>query len=168
MRGPPTEAVVTTPGWLRACRGAALGFGILAMLGVGCDRGPQSSYGFTLPEGSAERGAMVFQEMQCHACHRIEGVDQLLPPGGDPDISVALGGRVPRIKTYGELVTAIINPSHRLAENHTVDRIATSEGESRMLVYNDFMTITELCDLVVFLQGKYELAPVPRTPYPLY
>ncbi|MEM8680933.1 MAG: cytochrome C [Planctomycetota bacterium] len=142
--------------------------GLVCLIFCGCDRGPQSPYGFTLPEGDATRGALVFQEMQCHACHRVEGIEQPADPRGNPQISVALGGRVPRIKTYGELVTAIINPSHRLAENHTVQRISTPEGKSRMLVYNDFITVTELCDLVVFLQSKYELAPTPRTPYPLY
>ena len=66
-------------------------------------------------------------------------------------MSIALGGEVTRIQTYGELVTSIINPSHRLAEGYPVDTVSV-DGKSRMRNYNDVMTVTELTDLVMFLQ----------------
>ena len=79
----------------------------------------------------------------------------------------SLGGKVARIKTYGELVTSIINPSHRLAKAYPSDEIQI-EGRSRMLNYNDAMTVSELIDLVAFLQPRYEIREYDMTYYPIY
>ena len=73
-----------------------------------------------------------------------------------------------RIQTYGELVTSIINPSHRLARGYAVEEIASEEGESEMKNYNDVMTVSELIDLVTFLQSHYSLREYEITRYPLY
>ena len=135
---------------------------------VGCAPPPKSGAGFTLPEGDAELGKTHFTRMHCNSCHSIEGVEQLAAAdGSEPAISVALGGEVARIKTYGELVTAIINPSHKLARGYQEEQIA-EDGKSKMINYNDIMTVTELSDLVAFLQSKYSIKPYEPTYYPLY
>lgn len=134
---------------------------------VGCAPAPKSGKGFTLPEGNVEAGKATFVSLQCNACHTVEGVEQSGEEGVSPTMSVAIGGQVSRIATYGELVTSIINPSHRLAKGYQVEDIA-SEGQSKMTNYNDVLTVKQLCDLVTFLQSKYELREYEPTTYPDY
>ncbi|MGF1727577.1 cytochrome C [Photobacterium nomapromontoriensis] len=133
----------------------------------GCDapeRGNTSS--FTLPEGNAAHGAELLVKFQCLSCHALEGFER--PDVLDEsDISIALGGKVTRLKTYQELVMSIINPSHRIAHGYDPQIIVRS-GSSIMPNYNDVMTVTDLIDLVTFLEGQYELQPFEYTEYGLY
>ena len=134
---------------------------------LGCDTGPKSAKGFTLPEGDAERGQAAFVHFRCYDCHSVPGVDT--PVSEEPDqVVVRLGGKVTRVKSYGELVTSIINPSHRLATGYAANLVATREGQSRMTNYNDVMTVSQLIDLVAFLQAHFELEPYQYTDYPIY
>jgi len=107
-----------------------------------------------------------FKHLQCHACHAIESIEQL-GGSGEKGISVKLGGDVSRIKTYGQLVTSIINPSHRLAKGYPLEMIQT-DGVSKMPNYNDTMTVSQLIDLVAFLQSQYKLERYPDFEYPIY
>lgn len=141
---------------------------LMLVVFVGCTPSPKSGKGFTLPEGNLEQGKATFVRLQCNACHQIDGIEQLAVDGEDPAASVALGGEVARIKTYGELVTSIINPSHRLARGYSEDIITGEDGESKMPKFNDVMTVTELTDLVAFLQSKYKLFEYEPTDYPMY
>jgi mono/diheme cytochrome c family protein len=136
----------------------------LAVLG-GCERDRMSERGFSLPEGDAAAGRDTFIYMQCHQCHFIEGERFPALPGMEPPY-VELGGEVTRVKSYGELVTAIINPSHKLADGYPPDRVS-EEGESNMYVYNRYMTIQELIDLVMYLQPHYEVV-APAYDYRMY
>ncbi|MCA9111959.1 MAG: c-type cytochrome [Planctomycetaceae bacterium] len=133
---------------------------------LGCEPGPKSGSGFTLPDGDVKRGEEAFVSLKCHACHDVKGVE--LPEVElDLEQEVVLGGEVPHISTYGELVTSIINPSHKLAKGYIPDVIST-EGESKMINYNDAMTVQQLIDLVAFLQSHYRLRPQVPTEYPIY
>jgi len=136
----------------------------LAVLG-GCERDRMSERGFSLPGGDAAAGRDTFIYMQCHQCHFIEGEQFPALPGMEPPY-VELGGEVTRVKSYGELVTAIINPSHKLADGYPPDRVS-EEGESNMYVYNRYMTIQELIDLVMYLQPHYEVV-APAYDYRMY
>ena len=136
----------------------------VAMLG-GCDRDRMSERGFALPEGDPIAGRDTFLYMQCHQCHFIEGERFPVLPGMEPPY-VELGGKVTRVKSYGELVTAIINPSHKLADGYPPDRVS-EEGESHMYVYNRYMTVQELTDLVMYLQPYYDVVP-PEFHYRVY
>jgi hypothetical protein len=121
---------------------------------------------FTLPPGDAERGHTAFVAFRCFDCHVVDGVD--LPPGEEQgQVMVKLGGEVDRLRDYGDLVTAIVNPSHRLAKGYTPNFVS-DEGKSRMTVYNDVMTVSQLIDIVAFLQAHYELRPYEPTPYSDY
>jgi L-cysteine S-thiosulfotransferase len=121
---------------------------------------------FTLPTGDAERGQEAFVKFRCFDCHLVHSVN--LPPGEEPgQVMVELGGQVDRLRDYGDLVTAIINPSHRLAMGYSENMVA-NDGKSRMTVYNDVMTVSQLIDIVTFLQSHYELRPYEPTPYPDY
>jgi hypothetical protein len=82
-------------------------------------------------------------------------------------IAVELGGETTKVQTYGDLVTSIINPSHRLAKGYPVDQISEN-GNSKMEYYNEVMTVEELIDLVTFLKTKYQFKSYTETAYPYY
>ncbi|NAX48231.1 cytochrome C [Photobacterium halotolerans] len=124
----------------------------------GCDRSSQS---FSLPQGNVEQGEQVFVKYQCLSCHMMAGYEsdtENLPDAMETPI--ALGGQVSRVRTYPELVTSVIHPSHRLAKGYEAE-----SGQSVMPSFNDVMTVTELVNLVYFLESHYELEPYPRTEY---
>ena len=142
-----------------------LALAVLAMVFAGgCERDRMSERGFSLPEGNPMAGRETFLYMQCNQCHTIEGEAIPSLPGAEP--YVELGGEVTRVKTYGELVTAIINPSHKLADGYAKE-VVTEEGESKMYVYNGYMTVQELIDLVAFLQPYYDVV-MPAFEYRVY
>ena len=131
-----------------------------------CDRDAMmSSKGFRLPEGDATVGREVFLYMQCHQCHSISGEELPVIPGQEPPY-VALGGPVSKVKTYGQLITSIINPTHKLATGYA-EEVVAEDGESKMYIYNEHMTVQELVDLVMYLQPHYDVI-VPQTHYPTY
>ena len=135
---------------------------LLVIMISGCDNGPKSGRGFTLPDGDMDRGQAVFVELGCNACHSVGNVKQLTTDEAENSISVRLGGKVTLIKTYGQLVTSIVNPSHRLAGRYSDGPVSTPDGQSLMRNYNDVMTVNQLIDLVAFLQANYELQPYQR------
>lgn len=136
---------------------------VLALSGCDEDR-TMSERGFRLPEGDPMAGRETFLYMHCNQCHTIKGEELPTIPGFEP--FVELGGAVTRVKTYGELVTAVINPSHKLAEGYATD-LVSEDGKSKMYVYNGFMTVQELTDLVMFLQPHYDVVP-PEFHYRVY
>ena len=136
-----------------------------ALLMTAC--GTPQSAGFTLPEGDAERGKETFLDLGCAYCHTVSGVEGLRDDITQPERTVVLGGEKPRVYTYGELVTSIINPSHKISQPH-LGNVVDQEGNSEMVNYNDIMTITEMTDLVTFLEQHYSLRPYQRTHYSPY
>ena len=123
-----------------------------------------SERGFRLPDGDAQAGRETFLYLQCNQCHTIKNEELPVIPG--TEAYVELGGLATHVTTYGELVTAIVNPSHKLADGYAKDQVS-EDGVSNMYIYNDYMTVQELTDLVRFLQPHYELAP-PRYQYRIY
>lgn len=144
-----------------------LTFFLFSLIALGaCDPDARMSQkGFRLPDGDAEAGREAFLYMQCHQCHSIKGEQLPGIPGQEPPY-VELGGTVTQVKTYGELITAIINPSHKLAKGYAKEVVAV-DGESKMYVYNDHMTVKELTDIVMFLQPYYDVV-APNFRYPVY
>jgi hypothetical protein len=140
-------------------------FVILALGAIlsGCSGGYE---GFTLPPGDAERGKEAFVQFRCYDCHTVSGVEMRVGEQRDQAV-VELGGAVGRVRTYDDLVTAIINPSHRWAQGYS-EALVAQEGMSKMTVYNDVMTVSQLVDLVKFLEGTYELLTPSPTDYPHY
>ena len=122
---------------------------------LGCNASPRSSAGFRLPDGDVTKGLGAFIEMRCHNCHRVAGLD-LPPPVAEPPVPVVLGGEVPYAKTDGELVTSIINPSHRIAPGWKPELVQRGEL-SRMPDYGDIMTVRQVVDIVAFLQSRYKV-----------
>lgn len=135
---------------------------LFSALLTACSPPAESPKGFRLPDGNPESGRQAFLDLQCHACHKLPG-EQLPEISIAAPVTVTLGGPVSRVKTYGELVTAIINPSHKLIRTYTKDEVS-SDGQSFMPSMNEFITVRQLIDIVSFLQDKYEV--VLPTPYP--
>jgi hypothetical protein len=139
-------------------------------LSSGCDQ-QHSDRGFALPQGSVSKGKLVFLEKKCIQCHSLAGADfdtddwQYDKPR---DINVVIGGTVTKVKTYSDLVTSVINPSHRVAKGYSKDYVLDEKGQSKMRVYNQVMTIEELIDLVTFLQTEYQLISHPAQRYAKY
>lgn len=138
----------------------------ISFLLLACNTGPTSPRGFSLPEGDIAKGEAVFRKYQCLACHTLQGVEDeaVAKEFATP---VQLGGVSTRVKTYGELVTSVINPSHKISPRYNVN-VMQENGMSKMRIYNDVMTVTELVDLVAFLQPKYQVQPYQYTRYGQY
>ena len=130
---------------------------VCALLLSGCN---PDSRGFVLPEGDVERGIAAFQELECTQCH---SVGDIAWTGEGDSIEVALGGATTARRTYGDLLTSVINPSHRISQAHLGEQV-TTDGESRMRRYNDVMTVQQLVDIVTFLETQYTLIR-PNNPY---
>lgn len=131
---------------------------VVAIALSGCDQGPKPVEGFVLPQGDAALGQKVFAEVGCRYCHRIANLD--LPPfEAEPVLDITLGGKVLKVKNYGDLLNSIVNPNHtvELSYKLKLDQDDRKDAESPMPVFNDVLTVTELIDLVAFLHSRYEL-----------
>ncbi len=128
---------------------------------VACESERRSPAGFRLPEGDLERGRTAILALKCHACHEFVG-GGFPEPVVDPPVPVRLGGQTPFVKTDGQLVTSIINPSHNLTYGH-LEGLTQTGGESRMADYTEIMTVEQLVDIVAFLQSAYEVVPPSRS-----
>lgn len=112
--------------------------------------------GFVLPEGDVAQGEQVFVDFNCHACHTIPGVEF---PEVEYELPFMLeiGGEVLRVKNYGELLTAVVNPDHIISRKYR-DMMKQAEREAVMtpMPYRgEDMTVAELIDLVEFLHAHY-------------
>lgn len=126
-----------------------------AVATLACTATSKSSAGFSLPNGDVARGQAAFVDLRCNGCHRVAGLD-LGEPTATPPVPVVLGGEVPHVKTDGELVTSIIDPSHQIAKDLPQDLVKRAGG-SRMPDYSDVMTVRQMVDLVAFLQSRYRV-----------
>jgi len=142
---------------------------VLLVLGLlACEPGPESPKGFSLPKGDVAKGEAAFNKYQCLACHKLEGVENEFIVN-EFAVLVPLGGSSSLVKTYGQLVTSIINPYHKLAPRSiNLESVVTADGVSKMRVFNDVMTVSELVDIVAFLQPKYKVKPMQYTQYHQY
>lgn len=127
---------------------------LLALSGCGGRDAPVR--GFVLPEGDIAQGEQVFIDFNCHGCHTIPGVEfpetEFTPP-----FILEIGGQVYRVKNYGELLTAVVNPDHIISRKYLA-MLEKAEREaviSPMPYYGESMTVAELIDLVEFLHSHY-------------
>lgn len=132
---------------------------ILSLLGIallaGCSRQVDSPRGFRLPAGDAAAGREAFVTTGCIQCHTVVG-DMLPEPEMPRAMQVQLGGEVRRVKTYAQLVTSIIYPSHSLKDKNAADYQAAT-GESMMPDLNKEITVKQLVDITQYLQPHYKV-----------
>ena len=137
---------------------------ILLCVGLLISSCNEQAIGFALPEGNMEKGKATYERLVCNECHSISGIEW---KGGSDNLNIQLGGEVTLQKSYGDLVTSVINPSHKIAPSYKqkTSAEATEEGLSKMRNYNEVMTVQELVDLVTFLQSQYEVVGIPTSDY---
>jgi L-cysteine S-thiosulfotransferase len=128
------------------------------------------SRGIYLPEGDAGAGRLVFSELECYQCHRVAEED-FPAPTIDPPVPVVLGSPLNR-KSRNYLAESIIAPSHRFAKPprervysepllyRQLDYKNIAEGsDSRMNDFNESMTVSQLVDLVAYLDSLQNRKP---------
>ena len=123
----------------------------------------EQARGFALPEGEIEKGKVTYKRLACNECHSISNIEW---KGGKDNLKIQLGGDVSTQKSYGYLVTSVINPSHKVAPRYR-EKTSTEGDLSKMKNYNDIMTVQELIDIVTFLQSEYHVI-TPPTKYSPY
>ena len=131
-----------------------------------CEPGGQRQDALFLPEGDPIQGQTEFVALGCAGCHGVVGAELPEPAEAGP-VRVLLGSQTGRKMSYGELVTSIVNPSHRLSPRYSKDKIS-QDGQSLMVSYNDVMTVTQLTDLAAFLQKHYVDSGRQGYKYPVY
>ncbi len=140
----------------------AVGLALVVVM-FGCTTERKSASGFRLPDGDPERGAVVFAQMKCHTCHRVYEHEEFPEPTADPSVPVALGGRFVSLPSDGELVTSIINPSHKISSRYA-HAMVTTAGLSRMGDFTEAMSVRELIDVVAFLHTVYARSEASTRP----
>ncbi|TWX71381.1 cytochrome C [Colwellia sp. C1TZA3] len=144
---------------------------IITLTLLSCSKGVDSPRGFSLPKGNIDSGKKVFLKFKCSACHTLNSVEDIdiaeKNIEKNPTIAITIGGNKTEVVTYAELVTSVINPSHKFASPY-LSMAKTVDGKSKMKIFNDVMTVTELIDLVSFLQPNYQLVPYQHTKYQYY
>ena len=144
----------------------ALAIGVAAATLSGCPASPESAYGFRLPDGDVQAGRVAFEQLRCAACHVTVDSDTAVDNPAAGSMTVELGGEVTKVKTYGELVTSIINPSHKI-DSAGINPALMINGRSAMATaqLNQYMTVAQLVDLVAYLQPLYAVAKPTYDPY---
>jgi hypothetical protein len=127
-----------------------------------CRTYPDTSNDFRFPvlRGDVQRGQEAFMAMGCQLCHTVDGVE--LPDNSRlRPVTVNLGGDLMFAKTYGDIVTSIINPSHVISEQY-LDQLPAAQRravDSSPMYVNPDMKVTQLIDIVAFLNSRYRLLP---------
>ncbi len=120
--------------------------------------------GFHLPQGDAARGREAFVALHCQSCHSV--ADEQPPLSGPTAGRMVLGGDTARVRTYGDLVTSIVNPSHEVAREDVPDQTGRNRTSPMASAYlNNVVTVQQLVDIVAFLQAAYNVVPPPILPY---
>jgi len=142
----------------KSCLTAAL---LLVFLS-GCRTYPDEigSFRFPILDGDIQEGRDAFVRLECNQCHVVDGV-QLPAFSGPRPVTVELGGEMYFAKTYGDLVTSIINPDHVLSDEY-LDQLPSEvrrRTNSSPMYMKEDMLVTELIDIVAFLNSRYRLLP---------
>lgn len=129
-----------------------------AMHFSGCAVEPVAAPEFRFPifRGNIENGKQTFVTLGCNQCHTVNGV-KLPAYQGQMPINFELGGRIWYVKTYADLVTSIINPDHIISEEYRHKFPQLTQGKTSPMPFNGNMTVTQLIDLVTFLNSRYVL-----------
>lgn len=116
-----------------------------------------TQFRFPINWGDIQAGKAAFVDLQCHQCHTVNGVE--LPAyEGDSPLQLELGGEIQYAKTYADLVTSIINPSHVVSEKYLQMLPADRRRTARSIMpFRGKMTVDQLINIVTFLNSRYVL-----------
>lgn len=119
-----------------------------------------NDFRFPIQSGDIAKGREAFVALGCPMCHVVSGVD--LPDyKGTRFISMPLGGELVFAKTYADLVTSIINPNHVISDKY-LDMLPPAQRNrinTSPMYMNPEMKVTELIDIVAFLNSRYKMLP---------
>ncbi len=129
---------------------------VVAFHSVGLAADPAGK-GFRFPGGEIEAGKEAFTSLNCIQCHTVSNVE-LTDPKGNRRLELMLAKEKRFVKSYEDLVTAITNPKHVVAEQYRA--ILTDEElkggiEPLMPDLTIDMSARQLMDLVAFLDAAY-------------
>ncbi len=135
---------------------------LILLLVSGCRIYPDHATDFRFPiqRGDIERGRQAFVDLGCTQCHVVDGVD--LPDyEGTRPFTIQLGGELIYAKTYGDLATSIVHPDHVISERYLEQLPKEERGSvtTSPMYFNEDMKVTELIDIVAFLNSRYSLLP---------
>ena len=140
---------------LKRCWSCVMALILLVALSA-CTGDAKPVKGFVLPPGDIAQGEQVFLDFNCHGCHKIPGLEFPATDFEAP-FMLEIGGEVYRVRNYGELMTAIVNPDHIISQKY-VAMLKRADREvimSPMPYFGEDMTVAELIDLVEFLHAQY-------------
>lgn len=128
------------------------------MVLAGCSTEPVFTAKFSFPilKGNIEHGKQSFVELGCNQCHTVNGVSLPAYEGVMP-VKFELGGKIWYVKSYADLVTSIINPDHVISREYLEKIHHGSEDINSPMPFRGDMTVTQLIDIVTFLNSRYEL-----------
>jgi L-cysteine S-thiosulfotransferase len=135
---------------------------VIATALAACRTYPDYSNEFRFPiqNGDIAQGREAFVTLGCPLCHSVQGVE-LAAYQGPRFINMPLGGELIFAKTYADLMTSIINPDHIISEKYLA--LLPPEQRKRAntspMYMNPNMKVTELIDIVAFLNSRYSLLP---------
>lgn len=129
---------------------------LLPALIISCGDSRKPVKGFVLPEGDVARGEQVFIAYNCQDCHTIRG-EQVAQANFEAPFILDLGGKVYRVRDYGELMTSVVNPDHIISAKYLnkLKQEGRETGISPMPEFSQQMTVAELRDLVEYLHAQY-------------
>ena len=119
-----------------------------------------TEFRFPIESGNVAEGQAAFVKLGCPQCHVVEGVT-LQGYNGQRFITMPLGGELIFAKTYGDLVTSIVNPNHIISDKY-LDQLPADRRQranTSPMYMNPNMKVTELIDIVAFLNSRYSLLP---------
>lgn len=136
---------------------------LLALAGLSaCRTYPDyaSDFRFPIEAGDIAQGREAFVRLGCPQCHTVAG--ETLPEyTGTRFITMPLGGELIFAKTYGNLVTSIINPNHIISGTY-LDQLPAEQRRrinTSPMYLSPNMRVVELIDIVAFLNSRYSLLP---------
>jgi mono/diheme cytochrome c family protein len=109
--------------------------------------GTPKEWRFAWPRGDSAKGRVVFERLQCFACHEVLGERFPAPSDAErtgPELSAMGPLHPPEF-----LAESIINPNAVVERNRGY---AAADGSSKMPSYNDSLTVQEAIDLVAYLR----------------
>jgi hypothetical protein len=126
----------------------------------------EEGFRFPIVMGDIAKGREAFIALGCNRCHTVNGVE--LPAWqGDSPTALELGGEVIHVKTYGELLTSIINPNHVLSGDYLARLPRGERGRADSpMPFRHEMTVEQLVDIVTFLNSRYVLLAPAYSPGP--
>lgn len=137
----------------------------LALLN-GCGKPQEPVKGFILPPGDAALGKQAFVEIGCPKCHTVVSAEIEQPPSEQFHIELGVDKR--RVRHYGDLLTSVINPDHKVSPAYRVRDEAKEGFSSPMPKFASTMTVEQMINIVEFLHQAYEKSQEKYSGYYYY